>query len=86
VALAGVAFIWAIERIFETEIGIDSILEKFTRAPRVFLLVAIATVIAAGIRQVEAAQGRLISVDDTATTATDADDSAGPENREPALV
>ena len=63
IVLAGVAFIWAIERIFETELGIDSVLEKFTRAPRVFLLVAIATVLAAGIRAVEDSQGRLLPID-----------------------
>jgi len=57
--LALVATIWAIERIFETELGIDNILEKFTRAPRVFVWVAIATVLAAGIRQVEASRGTL---------------------------
>ena len=63
IVLAGVAFIWAIERIFETELGIDSVLEKFTRAPRVFLLIAIATVLAAGIRAVEDSQGRLLPID-----------------------
>ena len=84
IALAGVAFIWAIERIFETELGIDSVLEKFTRAPRVFLLVAIVTVVAAGIRTVENSQGRLIPIDgsDSASTAT----SQEPEDREPSLV
>lgn len=61
--LALVATIWAIERVFEIEIGIDNILEKFTRAPRVFVLIAIVTVIAAGIRQVEAARGNLLSLD-----------------------
>ena len=85
ILLAGVAFIWAIERIFETELGIDSILERFTRAPRVFLLVAIATVLAAGIRQVEAARGTLLSVD-TSIPAASEDDSTDPENREAALV
>lgn len=59
IALAVVATIWALERIFETSLGIDDVLEKFTRAPRVFVLVAIVTVIAAGIRQVEAARGTL---------------------------
>lgn len=63
IALAGVATIWALERIFETSLGIDDLLEKFTRAPRVFFLVAIATVIAAGIRQVEAARGTLAPLD-----------------------
>jgi len=63
ILLAIVATIWAIERIFETELGIDNILEKFTRAPRVFLVVAIATLIAAGIRQVEASRGTLLAID-----------------------
>ena len=61
--LALVATIWAIERIFETELGIDNILEKFTRAPRVFVLIAVATVIAAAIRHFEQSQGRLIPLD-----------------------
>jgi len=86
IVLAGVAFIWAIERIFETELGINSVVDRFTRAPRVFVLVAIATVIAAGIRQVEAAQGRLLPVDGSAPKTSAKDDSSDPENREPALV
>ncbi len=64
--LAAVATIWALERIFETSLGIDNILEKFTRAPRVFVLIAITTVIAAGIRQLEATRGTLASVDEPA--------------------
>ncbi len=63
--LALVAAIWAIERIFETSLGIDDILEKFTRAPRVFALVAIVTAIAAAVRQVEDTRGQLIQVDNT---------------------
>jgi len=92
ILLAGVAFIWAIERIFETELGIDSILERFTRAPRVFVLVAIATVLAAGIRQVEAARGTLIPVDDgaddgvTDLTDNDGSDTGQSDSDEPALV
>lgn len=80
VLLAVIAGIWAIERIFETSLGIDDLLEKFTRAPRVFLLVAIATVIAAGIRQVEASRGRLVPVDGESR------DDSSPDDREPALV
>ena len=62
IVLAGVATVWALERIFETELGIDNILEKFTRTPRVFFLIAAATVVAAGIRQVEAARGTLAPI------------------------
>lgn len=80
ILLAVIAGIWAIERVFETSLGIDDLLEKFTRAPRVFLLVAIATVLAAGIRQVEASRGRLAPVDGTTT------DEEAPDEREPALV
>lgn len=80
--LALVATIWAIERIFEIEIGIDNILEKFTRAPRVFVLVAIVTVVAAGIRQVEAARGALLAIDGTGTKS----DADLPIDDEPALV
>ena len=81
--LAVVAGIWAIERIFETTLGIDDLLEKFTRAPRVFVLVAITTAIAAGVRQVEAARGRLIPIE-PASAETEPDDA--PEAQEPALV
>ncbi len=59
IALAAVAFIWAIERIFETSLGIDDVLDRFTKAPRVFLLIAAVTAVAAGVRQVEAGRGRL---------------------------
>ena len=80
ILLAVIAGIWAIERVFETSLGIDDLLEKFTRAPRVFLLVAIATAIAAAIRQVEASRGRLVPL----TTETPQDPMT--ESKEPALV
>ncbi|MFT7474001.1 MAG: hypothetical protein ACI81L_000917 [Verrucomicrobiales bacterium] len=82
IVLAGIASIWALERIFETELGIDSFLEKFTRAPRVFVLVAVATVLAAVIRSVESRRGRLapVSVDDVAN------DQMATEGEQPALV
>jgi len=79
--LALVATIWAIERIFETELGIDNILEKFTRAPRVFVLIAIFTAIAGAIRQFEESQGRLLGLDGQG----DRSDS-GSDDNEPALV
>ncbi len=76
--LALVATIWAIERIFETELGIDNILEKFTRAPRVFILIAIITAIAAAVRQGEAARGTLAPIDGTSDGLS--------KDEEPALV
>ena len=63
VVLATIAGIWALERIFETSLGIDSVVERFTRSPRVFVLVAIATVAAVGIRQAEQSRGRLVGRD-----------------------
>lgn len=60
--LAVIAGIWAIERIFETSLGIDSLLEKFTRAPRVFALIAIITVVAASWRSLAASRGQLVPV------------------------
>ena len=69
--LAAVATVWALERIFETELGIDNILERFTRAPRVFFLIAAVTVVAAGIRQVEAMRGNLAPIPGETTTSTD---------------
>lgn len=83
ILLALIAGIWAIERITETSLGIDDYLEKFTRAPRVFLLIAIATALAAAIRQVEESRGRLVPV---ATEASENPQPEEPEEREPALV
>jgi len=77
VVLAAVATIWAFERIFETEVGIDSTLEWFTSPPRTFYLIAIGTVIAAAIRQFEDSQGRLVPV---------AGDDSSDSEREAALV
>ena len=68
--LAIVAAIWAIERVFETSLGIDDLLEKFTRQPRVFALIAIATAIAAAVRQVEDTRGRLRPVESTDSSAS----------------
>ena len=69
IVLAGVATIWALERIFETTLGIDNVLERFTRTPRVFVLIAIATLLAAGIRQVEAIRGTLAPIEGDSITA-----------------
>ncbi len=81
--LGVVAGIWAVERIFETTLGIDDLLEKFTRAPRVFVLIAIVTAIAAGVRQAEAGRDRLVPLD-----SGDAEREPGdaPEAHEPAPV
>ena len=68
IVLAGVATIWALERIFETTLGIDNVLERFTRTPRVFVLIAIATLLAAGIRQVEAIRGTLAPIEGDSIT------------------
>ncbi len=82
VLLAAVAFIWAIERIFEVSLGIDDILDRFTKAPRVFLLIAAATIVAAGIRQVEASRGRLLPL----RSLGEVDGDGTTEVREPELV
>ena len=60
ILLSAVAAVWAIERIFDTSLGIDSIVEKFTRAPRVFVLITLGTIAAVAVRQVEQARGRLV--------------------------
>jgi hypothetical protein len=78
ILLGAVAAIWAVERIFERDLGIDSILEKFTRAPRVFVLVAVATLAAAGIREFEARRGRLVPLPATPTP-----DGAHPQESSP---
>jgi hypothetical protein len=82
IVLAAIASVWALERIFETELGIDNILEKFTRAPRVFVLVAVATVLAAVIRSIEGRRGRLapVSADELSQVESETEDE------QPALV
>ena len=60
ILLGLIAAVWALERIFETSLGIDSVVEKFTRAPRVFVLVGLATIAAIAIRRAEQARGRLV--------------------------
>lgn len=51
ILLALVAAVWAIERVFERDLGIDTVLNRFTKAPRVFVLIAVATAIAAVARE-----------------------------------
>ncbi|NNK91214.1 MAG: hypothetical protein HKO87_02175 [Acidimicrobiia bacterium] len=63
VVLGVVAGVWALERIFDTSLGIDSIVERFTRTPRAFVLIAIGTAIAFAIRQAEQSRGRLVDQD-----------------------
>lgn len=70
--LGVIAGIWAVERIFETSLGVDDLLEKFTRAPRVFILVAITTAAAAAWRQLESGRGRLTRVAGNDEGASDA--------------
>ena len=78
ILLGTVAAIWAVERIFERDLGIDSVLEKFTRAPRVFVLIAVVTLASAGIREFEARRGRLVPI-----PATPMPDGAHPRESSP---
>ena len=59
VAIALVALVWVIERISENELGITSSVDKLVQRPRIVFLLAIAAVIAAGLRELEKRSDRL---------------------------
>jgi len=60
--LASVAGLWAIERVVGTSLGVDNFIEKFTRSPRVFVLISISTAVAAAVVSVERRRGRLAPI------------------------
>ncbi len=58
--LAVIALGWMYERVFEVDLGINGIVDPFFKFPRIVVLVAIGTVVAVGLRQMEAAKNRLL--------------------------
>lgn len=62
VALAAVAIGWMIERIFETDLKINSAVELVTEWPRAFVYAVIATAVAAGLERYYRSKGELIAV------------------------
>jgi hypothetical protein len=78
IALAVVSVVWMFERIFERETGINDIVDRVLKFPRILVIMAVLTAIAAVVRQYEASKDRLLPV------YTGADDA--PADREPALT
>jgi hypothetical protein len=63
VGLAVVSIGWMIERIFEVDLKISQAIEPMVQWPRSLVVMAILTVVAAAIREVEARAGRLLPLD-----------------------
>ena len=59
-ALTVISMAWMVERVFETDLGTNTLVEKFVRFPRSVGLVAIATALAAGYYLVESRRKRLL--------------------------
>lgn len=72
VLLALAAVGWAVERLFEVEVGISSFVDPILAWPRSFWLVVIATGAVAAIYLRERAAGRLIALDETVATSDQA--------------
>jgi len=64
VASAGIsiiAFGWMLERVFEIDLGVNKVVDPFVETPRAYVLLALATLAAAGWRQYENSRGRLLA-------------------------
>lgn len=64
-ALALVSLAWAFERVFEQDLGTDTLVEKFVRLPRTYFAIAALTVVAAGVRWIAGNRGELLEVSDS---------------------
>jgi hypothetical protein len=62
IGLAIISLIWAVERIFEFDTGITDLILRVLAWPRVLILIAIATVVAAALYQREKSAGQLEAV------------------------
>ena len=82
VVLMGVAAIWAVERIFEADLGVDDFVDPFVDVPWAYLYVTLFTVFAAGWRYRVMQRGNLIWLPD----AEDLDPDGTTGDREPAEV
>ncbi|MGI9601998.1 MAG: HupE/UreJ family protein [Acidimicrobiales bacterium] len=62
-ACAGVAFVWMLERIFQTDLGVSEFVDPLVEAPEVFVLLGIALAVAAGLYLNDRRRNRLRPVD-----------------------
>ena len=60
--LAAVSLAWAFERLFEQELGTDTLVEKFVRLPRAYGTIVAITVIAGVVRWFAGRRGELLGV------------------------
>ncbi len=60
VLLALIAAVWAVERIFEVDLGIDGWIMRFTSTPQVWALLALSMAGATGLFFLQKSQGKLI--------------------------
>jgi hypothetical protein len=61
-ALAIVSLAWAFERVFEQDLGTDTLVEKFVRLPRAYGAILALTALAAGVRWMVGRRGELLGV------------------------
>ncbi len=69
-----VALLWMYERILERDVGVNGIVEKFTRFPRSVVAIAALTVVAAGFQMYERKNSRLVDTVDLPTLENSDDD------------
>jgi hypothetical protein len=65
ILLALIAFVWALERIFDTDLGINSLIGPFIARPRVYGLVIVGILAAAAWFMYERSRDRLLPVADS---------------------
>lgn len=74
VALAGVAFIWMLERIFEADYKINKFIDPLVEVPRAYFAMAVVTAAAWGWREFERRQGLLRDAAEEPTPKDDEDE------------
>lgn len=82
IVLMVVAAIWALERIFDEDFEVNSLIDPLVEVPRAYAFIALFTVAAAGWRYREMQRGNLIWLPD----AEDLDPDSGADDREAAGV
>ncbi|NNF53740.1 MAG: hypothetical protein HKN03_04770 [Acidimicrobiales bacterium] len=78
VALALVASAWMVERLFEVDLGTNTLVEKFVRYPRSVVAMAVLTVLAAGYHYLERSRGRLVEASDASSKRDELTDQREP--------
>ena len=66
-ACAVVAFVWMLERLFETDLGVSKLVDPLVEAPQVFVLLGVGTAMAAALYLYDRRNGTLRSPPPTET-------------------